>query len=307
VEAIAIRLQQENDFPYYKTIGFPKEFTFQEYSLKNMDFKNIQVAQELDRASIDCLCGCVINGLYDASLPFFTKRGSFHTNSTSLLLSQFDKTKMPYGIRKHCNDAGYESVLLVPLKVGENRLGLLQLNHKKKNHFTESFISLMEQLAHHVSVALIHRLAEENLQAKQVELEEMNATLKVLIRNREEDLLEHDQELLNNINQLVLPCVDRLKIGSLNVRQKAQLNVLETNLKTITSPFIKNLSSKNSALTPALIQVADMIKKGHSNKEIAILLGITVKSVETYRKRIRERLHLINSKVNLRAHLMSMD
>lgn len=307
VDAIAIRLQRGNDFPYYATVGFPKEFIQRENSLKSWDFKKRQSAKKREQASLECMCGFVINKRCDTSLPFFTDGGSFCTNSTSLLLSQSDTIKMPPGVRNHCHEAGYESVLLVPLRVGENTLGLIQLNHKEKNRFTAEFVTLMEQLAGHISVAVIHRLAEENLKIKQAELEEVNAALNVLIRKREEDLLEHDRGILMNIHQLILPCVDRLKLGSLDISQKSQLDILQSNLKTISSPFAKKLYSVNSTLTPSLIQVADMIKKGLSNKEIASLLGISVKSVETYRKRIRERLHLKNSKINLRAYLINMD
>ena len=110
-----------------------------------------------------------------------------------------------------------------------------------------------------------------------------------------------------NVRQLVLPCIERLKLGSLDIQQQSQLKILENNLQTITTPFAGRLSSVNSSLTPSLIQVADMIKKGLTNKEMAKLLGISVQSVETYRKRIRAKLNLQNSKVNLRAHLMGMD
>ncbi|MGB3224715.1 MAG: helix-turn-helix transcriptional regulator [Desulforhopalus sp.] len=164
----------------------------------------------------------------------------------------------------------------------------------------------MERLADHISVAVAQRLTEENLKAKQMELEEMNGALKVLLRNREDDLAEHDQSLLINIRQLVLPCIERLKLGSLDRQQMAQLSILESNLESITSSFAKQLASPDIALTPGLIQVADLIKKGVSNKEIAVLLGISVKSVETYRKRIRQRLNLKNSKLNLRAYLLNM-
>ncbi len=306
VDAIAVRLHQGKDFPYYKTIGFPKEFVHRENSLKSSSSKDRQPSRKIDQDSLECMCGCVISRLSDTSLPFFTKGGSFFTNSTSMLLSQSDNLQMFHGMRKHCNEAGYESVLLVPLRVGEKTLGLIQLNHKEKNHFSKEFVLLMERLSNHISVAVAQRLAEESLTVKQNELEEMNAALKVLIRTREEELQDRDREILANVHQLILPCVERLKLGPLNVQQHSQLNILESNLKTITSPFAEKLSSADNALTPSLLQVADMIKKGMSNKEMAKLLGISVNSVETYRKRIRARLNLQNSKINLQAHLMNM-
>jgi len=74
-------------------------------------------------------------------------------------------------------------------------------------------------------------------------------------------LAEHDQSLLINIRQLVLPCIERLKLGSLDRQQMAQLSILESNLESITSSFAKQLASPDIALTPGLIQVADLIKK----------------------------------------------
>lgn len=307
VDAVAIRLRQGGDFPYYKTLGFPKEFIRRENSLHNFDYSDRQPLQPRAEADLECMCGCVINGLPDSSLPFFTAGGSFCTNSTTRLLSQSEGFKMPSHLRKHCNEAGYESVLLVRLKVGDNSLGLIQFNHKEKNRFTPEFVSLMEGLAGYISLAVVQRLTEKELRTKQNELMEMNAALKVLIRSREDDLLEHDRGVLINIRQLILPCVERMKLGSLDTQQISQLNILESNLETITSPFAKKLSSTNTALTPSLIQVADMIKKGITNKEMARLLGISVKSVETYRKRIRERLNLRNSKINLRSYLINIE
>lgn len=305
-DALALRLQQGNDFLYDKTVGFAKDCMSREKSPKSLQHKDREASMGRDRISLEGVYGLVINGLYDTSWPFFTAGGSFFTNSTSLLVSPSDILQMPATIRKYCSEAGYESVLIVPLRVGENILGLIQLNQNEKNCFSSEFISLVERLASHISAAVVLRLAEEKLKAKQAELEEMNAALKVLIRNREEDLLEHDRGVLTNIRQLILPCIDRLKLGSLDIQQKSQLIILESNLNTISSPFAKKLSSAHSALTPSLIQVADMIRKGFSNKEIAPLLGVSVKTVETYRKRIRERLQLKNSKINLRAHLLNM-
>lgn len=210
-------------------------------------------------------------------------------------------------LKVHCREAGYESVLLIPLGSGDNTMGFLQLTHKDKKFFSRQCVALIKRLAGHIAVVLVQRLAEKNLHAKQGELEETNTALQVLIRGRERDLHEQAQEMLVNIHQLILPGIDRLRLGSLNGQQKAQLTLLEDNLKSIASPFARRLSFINSALSPSLIQVADMIKKGHSNKEIAILLGISGNSVETYRKRIRERLQLTNAGVNLRAYLLSME
>jgi PAS domain S-box-containing protein len=298
-DAIALRLSVNSVEATYNSVGFPVQFIAGENVLGNQVHQNRLAALQYIEQHIN-------DDTYDIPFTLFTKGGSFYTNNSRQLFSQRDVLQIPFDIRKHCREVIYESILLVPLRVGDNFLGLIQLYHKNETHFSREYILFMERLAGHTSVAVLQRLAEESLKIKQVELKEMNAALKILIRNREEDLLEHDRGILVNIRQLILPSIERLKLGSLDLQQKSQLNILESNLETISSPFAQKLSSVHSALTPVLIEVADMIKKGLTNKEIARVLGISVKSVETYRKRMRERLNLKNTKVNLRAHLLSI-
>ncbi len=309
VDAIAFRLKRGGDYPYFKTNGFPQEFVLREWNLERQDGMERAVAGRGNGQSpyLECMCGHVIRGSAGNSEPFFTPKGSFYSNSTTLFLNEYTYKRKVGTLRNHCNAAGYESVLLVPLRAGGNTLGLLQLNDRKRDQFPAESVATVERLADYISVAVAQRLIEEQLMAKQSELEEMNSALRVLLKTRENDALEHEREIMANIKQLVLPSIDNIKAGNLSVQQKAHLNVLQSNLENILSPFAKQLTSAPVSLSPALLQIAEFIKRGRSSKEIAELQGISVKTVETYRKRIRERLNLQNSKVNLRTYLMACD
>jgi DNA-binding CsgD family transcriptional regulator len=55
------------------------------------------------------------------------------------------------------------------------------------------------------------------------------------------------------------------------------------------------------------VQVANLIKVGKRNKEIASILGISLNTVTTYRYRLRTKLGLKQEKVNLRSFLSSIN
>lgn len=157
------------------------------------------------------------------------------------------------------------------------------------------------------------RLAERNLRQKERELklnalhlEEKNIAMKVLLEQREKDKKELEEMVLANVRDLLLPCLERLRGCRLNDRQSIYVDSLETNLKTIVSPFLQNLSNHFSNFTPLEFQVAGMVKEGKSSKEIASLMNISERGVEFHRNNIRRKLGLTNAKKNLRTCLLSM-
>ena len=148
--------------------------------------------------------------------------------------------------------------------------------------------------------------AEEELKIKTLNLEEVNAALRVLLRQRDQDKSEMEDKILNNVEKLVLPYIERLKEKRLDDETKNYLNILETNLRNIISPFVQKLSSTYSQFTPGEVRVANLIRDGKTVKEIAGISGISENAVNHHRQNIRNKLGLNKKKVNLRTHLMSL-
>jgi len=156
---------------------------------------------------------------------------------------------------------------------------------------------------------LEYRVAErtQELERKTVELQELNTALEVLLRKRDEDRKDLEERLLSNVKELALPYLQKMKGKIKDDSLNSYLNILESNLNNIISPFSQKLSAKYLNLTPAEIEIADLVKHGKSTKEIATLLTISGKTVETHRMNIRKKLGITNKKANLRTFLLSLE
>ncbi len=166
-EATGIRLHDQNDYPYYEARGFPVEFVLAENSLCSHSTTGAVICDSTGNPVLDCMCGNVICGRFDPSKPFFTHGGSFWTNSTTELLATTTEADRQARTRNRCNGEGYESVALIALHVGEDRLGLLQLNDRQKGRFSPEDIALWERLAGHLAVALAKFEAEDLLRGSE--------------------------------------------------------------------------------------------------------------------------------------------
>jgi len=153
-------------------------------------------------------------------------------------------------------------------------------------------------------LALIERGKE--LENKTHELEEVNAALRVLLKHRDEDKKDLEEKVVANVKKLVFPYVEKLNNSRLNHRQMVYLNIIKSNLEDIITPFLHQLSSKYSDLTPNEIQVAGFVKDGKTTKEIAELLNSSTGTIDFHRNNLRKKLGLRNTKTNLRSFLLAL-
>jgi len=153
-DAVGIRIRDDDDFPYRETLGFSKDFLRAETTL-------CECGKMGGTPLPACLCGKVITGRFGPVVSSFTERGTFWSNDTSEVL------RVPFEdhdlIRGRCITEGFGSIALFPLREGDERMGLLQLNFRKKDALTPETISFAEQLADQLSVAVAKFQAEEEL------------------------------------------------------------------------------------------------------------------------------------------------
>jgi DNA-binding CsgD family transcriptional regulator len=146
---------------------------------------------------------------------------------------------------------------------------------------------------------------EKDLQANAGRLRDTNVALKVLLEARADDQKNFEKLIHANLKGMVLPYLDKLRKTRLDLRQRAYLDILESALQEILSPFLATLKSKFQDLTPTEAHVANLIKEGKTSKQIAEILEVTEKTIEIHRYNLRMKLGITNKKLNLRSHLLS--
>ena len=157
------------------------------------------------------------------------------------------------------------------------------------------------------------KLTEEALRASQAELtdqkqslEEANIAMKVLLKQREEDKAELEKKVLNNVKDLVLPYVEKLKNSRLKAKDRTLVEIVDNHLQDIISPLLQRFANAKILLTPQEMQVASLVKDGKTSKEIADVLNVSETTINFHRKNLRVKFGLTNQRTNLRSYLLSI-
>ncbi len=150
---------------------------------------------------------------------------------------------------------------------------------------------------------VVEKELEERVQQRTVELSEANTALTVLLKKREEDRNLLAEQVVANAANLIDPYLDRLKSSGASQRQLQLLDILRANIAELTSPFTSNFTTRLARLTPAEMQVANMVKLGKRTKEIAAIMHLAPGTISIHRKNIRKKLALTHQKANLQTAL----
>jgi len=178
---------------------------------------------------------------------------------------------------------------------------------KDKNGNVLGVVFVFHDVTEQKKMDMALRESEKKLRMYSMELEEGNTALKVLLRQRENDRQELEENILANVKQLIFPYLDKLKRNKAMSEELTYLNILEKNLEEIVSPFSSKLSSAYYGFTPREIMIANLIKDGKQDKDIMELLNISFETVKSHRQNIRKKLGLYSKRINLRSHLMLLD
>jgi PAS domain S-box-containing protein len=193
--------------------------------------------------------------------------------------------------------------IIAPVRSGDRIRGILGVNIdiSERKRMEEELRKSRDEL----ELRIQERTKELN--AKTRRLEEVIGALRVLLKQREDDKKELEESVLSNVKSLIVPYVDKLKKSRLDSDQTIYLNILESHIQEIVSPFAKVLSEKYLGLTPLEVQTAGLIREGKTTKEIAETLCVSENTVSSHRFHMRKKLGLTSKKINLRTYLKSLE
>ncbi|SLM31974.1 Putative DNA-binding response regulator (fragment) [Desulfamplus magnetovallimortis] len=155
----------------------------------------------------------------------------------------------------------------------------------------------------HAEQALLER--EEQLKNQNQLLKEKNIALRELMSQLMMEKKSLEERVLDNVDKFILPLLDKMKNRGSQI-DIGYITLLEDTLKQLTSAFGSNLTRRMPRLTPRENEICNMIRSGLTSKEIAAILNISYRSVETYRNYIRKKLGILNEKVNLATFLTTL-
>jgi len=137
------------------------------------------------------------------------------------------------------------------------------------------------------------------------ESRKININLKELLTQVELEKKALQDQIAANVDNLLMPTLTRLKTKASSLDKK-HVSLLEQNLQEITSSYGISVSRQQYKLAPREIEICNMVKNGLTTKEIAQLLNVSYRTVETQRNRIRQKLGIANKEINLVTYLKSL-
>lgn len=130
-------------------------------------------------------------------------------------------------------------------------------------------------------------------------------TLQTIVAELENEKQQLLSSIRSNVELIITPILRSLAIKA-GRPEDEYTSLLKQALQNLNDPFASRLETDFSRLTPKEVEVCNMIKTGLSSKQIANSLNVCEQTVVTQRKRIRRKIGIANTEINLSTFLRSL-
>jgi PAS domain S-box-containing protein len=186
-EAVGIRiLDDQGNIPYEAYTGFTEKFYGSE--------------SPLSIKSDECMCIKVIKGEINQKLPSYTERGSFYVNGTTRFLSTVSEEEKG-NTRNVCNQLGYESVALIPIRVNNHILGLMHIADSRENMVPVWTVETLEAAALQLGTGIERVSTRQLLKKSEERYRILSENLDMAVKEKIKELRQ--SESLASIGRMV--------------------------------------------------------------------------------------------------------
>ncbi len=175
---------------------------------------------------------------------------------------------------------------------------------KEERALVDAVAEQIGTIATRISADLELQESNRQLTLERKALQESNTALRMVLTRIEQEKEEIHRDTQVNVEKVLMPILHALAL-QLPPAQRKYLDMLQTHLEEITSPFISQLSHAYQSMTPTEIAICSMIRTGMRTKEIAETRGVSEATVCRHREKIRRKLKVTNQSVNLATLLQS--
>ena len=141
------------------------------------------------------------------------------------------------------------------------------------------------------------------IEKKKQEIEEANIALRVMLDQHTKTKETIEEQISVRLKTLVTPYLDLLRQSATNDKQMETINIITAHINSIAGSFSPKSKEILLGLSPRESLIADLVRQGKTSKDIATIIGISVRTVETYRNNLRKKLGINNRKISLRTYL----
>ncbi|NLS91691.1 MAG: helix-turn-helix transcriptional regulator [Planctomycetaceae bacterium] len=164
---------------------------------------------------------------------------------------------------------------------------------------------LLDAIARHIGKMVERSQLEQQLKTERAALREANIALKQVLTQIEGERRKIYDAIRTNVERILTPTL-RALASVIPVEHKGYIAQLQSQLEDLVSPFVSQMSRQFTNLTPAEIEICNMVRGGMTTKEIARLRRVAPATVSKQRERIRRKLELCGSDTNLTTHLVML-
>lgn len=146
-------------------------------------------------------------------------------------------------------------------------------------------------------------LSQDLLRKEKAQTDEMNVTLRNVMKSIETDRCDLEQNVSLKIRSHLLPALEKVRHESEARIRSSFLDLIQEQMIALTSGFNSELDASLLKLSRTEIRICGFIQAGCSSKEISEAMNLAFDTIRTHRKNIRKKLGLQGKDVNLHSYL----